>query len=463
LGWVIALPLVISFVAIRPLFADPELPMLGVNAQVNLQKEYQLGKEFFETLKDSGLVIDDPMLDRYINDLGTSLLSLLDVRLRSYRFFLVRDNSVNAFAVPGGFIGVNAGLIALSTSEDEVAAVLAHEIAHVELRHTMQLIEHSRSVNTMGMLSILAAILLGSQNPDLARALVATGAAGSGQSMVNFTRTNEYEADRLGIDLLKKSEYQPRAMARFMHLLQRKEQAGSVSSIEYLRTHPLGANRIAEIENRLALVDERSPLKNNSRFTRFEQFRDYLYFIYPEAEPTERDTEYRHALKLMETGDFSAARAALEQLVGKDPDSMWYRYSLAICEQLQGNFARANQIYRRLLLLYPQDLVLGLKLGRNLLAMGSIQDAKSLFESMRKFHLEQPSLYQGLVELYQASGDDQARQLAEADYHWYGGNQKRAVQLYQVMLSDQQLDLVSEQKLRQKISEYNLKKDGITE
>jgi len=442
--------------------ADPELPMLGVNAQLNLQKEYVLGKSFFERLQDAGMVIDDPLLDRYINDIGSSLLGLLDVRLRDYRFFLVRDNSVNAFAVPGGFIGVHAGLVATARSEDELAAVLAHEIAHVELRHTMQLIEHAQGVNTVGMLSILAAILLGGQNPDFARALLAAGAAGSGQSIVNFTRSNEYEADRLGIELLNRSGYKPQAMADFMRKLQRKEQVGSVSSIEYLRTHPVGANRIAEIEGRIKPDSPGKAIEKTYRLNRFEQFRDYLYYIYPDAEPSRRQTAFRSALRSIESGDYTAANSALGRLIENDPDNLWYRYSLAESEELAGNLQRANLIYERLLLLYPKDLLLGRKLVENLIRLGQFDAATTRLDGLREAHPQQPAVYQQLVKLYLATGDDVQRQLAEADYHWLSGNQQRAVVLYSALLEGDGLDLISEQKLRQKVSDYKPKKDGIS-
>ena len=140
--------------------ADQELPLLGENASVNLQKEEDLGSGLYDRLKEKGYVIDDPLLSRYLQDIGESLLSALDVRLREYRFYLVKDGSLNAFAAPGGYIGVHVGLIAATNSEDELASVLAHEIAHVELMHSMQMIEKASNVNIASMISILAAILV---------------------------------------------------------------------------------------------------------------------------------------------------------------------------------------------------------------------------------------------------------------------------------------------------------------
>ena len=179
-------------------YASRDLPLLGEDARLNLQKEDEIGRGLYLKLKERGYVIEHPLLTRYLSDIGESLLSALDIRLRDYTFYLVKDNSVNAFATPGGYIGVNVGLIMMSRTEDEVASVLAHEIAHVELMHGMQMLEKAQEVNMAGMISLLAALLIGGQNSDLASALVFSSAAGSGQTMLNFTRANEYEADRIG-------------------------------------------------------------------------------------------------------------------------------------------------------------------------------------------------------------------------------------------------------------------------
>ena len=184
--WIFA---ILCWPGINPLLADPELPLLGENASLNLKKEVILGEGLFKKLKEKGYVIEDPMLSAYLQDIGESLLSALDVRFRDYHFFLVKDGSINAFAAPGGYVGVNMGLIAVTASEDELASVLAHEIAHVELMHSMQMLEKASSVNMTSLISILAAILVGSQNPDMASAIIYTGIAGSSQSMINFTRS----------------------------------------------------------------------------------------------------------------------------------------------------------------------------------------------------------------------------------------------------------------------------------
>ena len=134
-GYCLKFPVFLFWLALiisAPVFADSELPLLGENASINLEKEIELGRGLYLKLKEHGYVIDDPLLSRYLSDIGQSLLTSLEYRSRDYHFYLVKDSSVNAFATPGGYIGVNVGLIAMTANEDELASVLAHEIAHVE-------------------------------------------------------------------------------------------------------------------------------------------------------------------------------------------------------------------------------------------------------------------------------------------------------------------------------------------
>ncbi len=184
------------------LHGDEGLPLLGENAAINIEFERRIGAQFYRRLLDRGLVETNPILDRYINELGARLLSGIENRVRDYTFFIVKDFGVNAFAVPGGFIGVNIGLITRAQNQHQLASVLAHEIAHVRLMHSLQLMQKSSEVSTASILTMLAGLVLGSYNSELGSALIFGGTAGSQQAIVNFTRENEYEADRLGIELM---------------------------------------------------------------------------------------------------------------------------------------------------------------------------------------------------------------------------------------------------------------------
>jgi len=430
----------------KSLRADQDLPLLGENASLNLQKEDEIGRGLYLRLKERGYVIENPLLSRYLSDIGESLLSALDVRLRDYTFYLVKDSSVNAFATPGGYIGVNVGLIMMSRSEDEVASVLAHEIAHVELMHGMQMLEKAQEVNMAGMISLLAAILIGSQNSDLASALVFSSAAGSGQTMLNFTRGNEYEADRVGINLLKESSYDPEAMVSFLSLLQAREQAGELAGIEYIRSHPVNSNRIAEIQSRIRDV-KRSP-----KARRFNQFKAYLAFIYSLDTRVDGDTLFDQALRLSRNGQYSAAEKQLLKLVARDPDSIWFRYALAENLQFQNRLQEAADIYRSLLQLYPDDFAIGAELVKVLLKLQQFDETLKWLDKLLINHEKESLTYRLKVELFEKTNKEIPRQLAEANFHWYNGNEERAKKLYQALIEKGELDAAEESQIKEKIN-----------
>ncbi len=426
--------------------ADLELPLLGQNSTLQLHKEDKLGRALYQRLKQNGYVVEDPLLSRYLSDIGETLLSGLDNRFRDYNFYIVRNSSVNAFATPGGYIGVNLGLIAMAENEDELAAVLAHEIAHVELMHGMQMLEQAEKINLIGMISILAAIIASGGNADAAGALLYGGAAGSTQAMITFTRTNEYEADRLGIELLKKSNYDPLAMATFLQKLQQQEQAGELSSIEFIRTHPIGSNRIAEILSRLSNLPKSTPKPR-----RYQQFKDYLFYSQPAGIRLVQETEFSQSLDLLRNGQYEEAEGKIRLLLKQDPDSLWYNSTLAEIMEFQQRYAEATALYQSQLLLYPDDLALGSRLVKVLVKQGQYEPALEQALRLKTSHGNDPMVYSLLVDIYDKQGQAVLQQLAEADYHWVNGNQAYAQKLYKKLVADGVLDPAREARLNERI------------
>ena len=420
---------------------------------MNLKREVDLGAGLYNKLKEKGYVIDDPLLSRYLQDIGESLLSALDVRLREYHFYLVRDGSINAFATPGGYIGVHVGLIAATSTEDELASVLAHEIAHVELMHSMQMMEKASSINMASLISILAGILVSGQDVDAASALIYGGVAGSAQAMINFTRENEYEADRVGVELLKKSDYDSAAMADFMRILQKREQGGELSGIEYLRTHPVNSNRIAEIVSRTVNSNKKWPKK-----TRYQQFRDYLFYLYPERVEISNPGRFSMALEKTRNGRYEEAAELYRELVSMDPDSLWFSYAQAENFEYLKRYGDAREVYRSSLLLYPDELALGVRLANVYLLQELLQDALKTVLPLVQKNVANPKVYRLLVDVYTGLGEVSLRQLAEGNYQWYSGNKEQARKLFKSLISSGLLDASEEAKVNQKLAEKITKK-----
>jgi predicted Zn-dependent protease len=240
------------------------LPDIGSSAAaiISPDQERQIGEQMLRSLRGANAVADDPLLDEYLATIGYRLVSHSERPEQSFTFFVVRSEQINAFAAPGGFIGMNTGLIATAENESEVAAVLAHEIAHVTQRHILRAVESMQQVSLPIMLAMIGALIAaqGAGSGDAAQAAVVGGSALLQQQQINFTRANEYEADRIGIQILARAGYEPQAMATFFWRMGRATRANTGEGVpEFLRTHPVTATRISEAKDRATQIARELP------------------------------------------------------------------------------------------------------------------------------------------------------------------------------------------------------------
>ncbi|MDP1897473.1 MAG: M48 family metalloprotease, partial [Sulfurimicrobium sp.] len=230
-----------------------ELPDLGESSQAvfSLQQEQRIGESIMADIRASRELMRDAEVTDYLNALGARLIANSQDSARIFEFFALRDSTLNAFALPGGFIGVHSGLILSAQSESELASVLAHEISHVTQRHLARVIAGTQK-NTLTTLAALAvAILAARSNPQVANAALVTAQATGVQSRLDYTREHEREADRIGLQVLNASGFDPRAMVDFFGRMQKYGRLYENNAPVYLRTHPLTTERIADVENRV--------------------------------------------------------------------------------------------------------------------------------------------------------------------------------------------------------------------
>lgn len=243
--------------AILPLLGRADdLPDLGDTSQeiISPQQEKQLGRQSMLQIRASKSYLGDAEVNDYLNLLGFRLVANSNEPSQDFEFFAIDDSSINAFAMPGGFIGVHTGLILTAQSESELASVLAHEVSHVTQHHLARMIS-GQKINSLASLASLAiAILAARSNPQAAQAAAIGTQAGLMQRQLDFTRSHEMEADRIGINLLVKSGFDARAMPAFFEKLQKANGLLEGSAPSYLRTHPLTGDRIADVENRVATL-----------------------------------------------------------------------------------------------------------------------------------------------------------------------------------------------------------------
>ena len=230
------------------------LPDLGEASQSTFspQTERRVGEAIMVDIRRDRSLVKDPELTDYLNNLGYRLVSASAENRQDFEFFVLRDNTLNAFALPGGFIGVHTGLILAAQSESELAAVLGHEIAHVTQHHLARIITKQEQSTITSLAGLAVAILAARSNPQIANAAMATAQASSIQTQLDFTREHEREADRIGLQTLSQAGFDPRGAATFFERLQKFNRLYENNAPEYLRTHPITSERIADIQNRLA-------------------------------------------------------------------------------------------------------------------------------------------------------------------------------------------------------------------
>lgn len=400
----------------------------------------KLGRSVYEQLLSADLVETDPLLDRYINDLGFRLLAGIDNRVRDYRFFIVRNDAVNAFAVPGGYIGINRGLIAQARTQHQLASVMAHEIAHVELRHGLDSMEKASEVSTKTILAMIAGLALGG---PAGSAVIYGGIAGGQQAMVNFTRENEYEADRIGIDLMGNANFDPHGMVEFFTIMG-KLSGGSGPGIEYLQTHPLSNNRVAEA---LGRAENMPPGEN--QLDDFLLFKDFLQFVSRDHLP-DQGSDFLRALASIQAAKYDRADKMLDGLYGGDSDNIWY--GIAYAENLQhlGRETEAELVYRRLLDIFPGDYVLSMHLLRLLKLVGQHESALVIARQLENRFPANQQVYFELSEIYESLQQPSLRMMAEAEFHRITGNPRQAIRLYDQVINATETDLATESKAREK-------------
>lgn len=228
------------------------LPQMGEPADLVMspRDEMRIGRGFMRQIRTQLDLVTDPEVNDYVQRLGKRLVSTQPgVDADDFTFFVVRNPEINAFAIPGGFIGINSGLITAAGNESQLASVVAHEAAHVLQRHIARSIASQGNQGLKTAAAIVAAILISQRSTEAGQAALLTGLAASRQSSINFTRSNEYDADRLGIQLLSDANYNPRGMVDFFEVLRRRTALNVTEQLEFLQTHPLTINRISEARN----------------------------------------------------------------------------------------------------------------------------------------------------------------------------------------------------------------------
>lgn len=444
--------LLLSLLLLLPQSALPldiQLPDMGdpADAIMTPAAEQRLGRAFVLSLRSQQKFVDEPVFEDYLASLGNRLASHTGGG-HNFHFHLIQNNVVNAFAGPDGHIGIFTGLITTSQSEDELASVLAHEIAHVTQKHLFRAFHRAQQLSTPAAVALLAAVLIGiaGGNADISRAGIAGVQAGMLQDQINYTRHNEEEADRVGISLLAKSGFDPRAMPAFFARMGKATQAYSTQLPEFLRTHPITGNRIGDAQNRA----EKYPYKQRQEDIRYALLRAWLKaksYQSPKAALTffenslktgrhrnREAEEYGYAIALMQARDQTKAREILTRLLSNRPQTQEYRIALAQLERATDNLARAHSLLDEGLRSNPDSRPFLLAKVDLLELQGRFADAVPLLERLIKRHSKDARLYKRLAQAQGRIGKQTQGYANMAQHYYLNGELKLAVQQLEVAM-----------------------------
>lgn len=375
-----------------------ELPDLGspAEAAISLEDEYSVGLTIIRGMRARHEILEDPEVSEYIQSIGHRLSSFAEEGQHEFYYFVANDPTVNAFALPGGFIGINSGLFLLTRNENELAGILAHETAHVTQRHIARsLVEHSHAglVSTAAM---LAAILLGATaghgSPDAMEGAVLATQSAAIQHQINYTRSQEYEADRIGIYTMASAGFDPLGMASAFENLERNGPDPSrTQAISFLIDHPVTSDRIAEARNRAAQIGRIRHQDSISYGLMRERLRSLI-------------------------GDSHAAVTYYADLRknggGRDLDD---RYGMDVALTNAKNPAPAIKDLQALLHQYPRVTQLYGALGQAYLANGQLQDSQAILEKALTLFPRNVPISIRLAQTYMQAGENERAHLLLLD------------------------------------------------
>ena len=409
--------LVIAAAVAAPRAFAQSLPDLGSgDAAISPQLERRIGENLVREIRyRDPTYVDDPELSDYLNTLGSRLAQSGPAPRQDFEFFVIRDHTVNAFALPGGFVGVHTGLINTAETESELASVLAHEMAHVTQRHIARMLGQQQQMQMPVMVALAAAILLGRSRPDLAVGAAAAAQGAAIQTSLSYSRDFEREADRVGLQTLEDAGFDVRAMAVFFERMQRTTRVSDDASMPgYLRTHPVTTERIADVQNKAAAM----PYRQQPDSTEFQLVRAKLRAEAGDARDavrafqsavrdhryvSEAVARYGLASALLRARRFSEASAEVQRVRALGVQSPMLETLDARVRQASGDAAGAALLLAKARERYPYSRAVAYahigalqEAGNNDAALGAVRDALRLFPRDAQLYGLQAKTYAAL-------------------------------------------------------------------
>lgn len=423
--------------------AEPfALPDFGSSADtlMSIGEERQLGRAFMRSVREALPVIEDPLLTDYIESLGHRLVAASGTGAGRYSFFLIDEPVINAFAGPDGHVGVYSGLVLASESESELAAVMAHEIAHVTQRHLMRAFEDQQQLSIPATALLIAAAILGAQvDANVGAAAVAGVQAAAAQRQINFTRENEKEADRVGIATLAAAGFDTYAMPGFFERMSKASRLYETDAPEFLRTHPVTTNRIADALGRAESYGAKQRADNLRFHLTRARLRERSYKDPAKAVSHFRATlnqnryrnevaeRYGYASALARANQTAAASEQVQRLLSAHPNQAEFIILDAELDMQRGNGNEAVVKLRTSSGLRPENVPLRIAYAKALMATGEPANALNVLKQLERMRPGQTYLYRLMADAALKSGQRAATHMYRAEAYYSEGELEPAI------------------------------------
>ncbi|MDR2213799.1 MAG: M48 family metalloprotease [Pseudomonadales bacterium] len=447
-----------------PALAQVNLPVLGdsLSGTISTEQEYRFGREFLRSVRAQTPLLNDPLIAEYVASLSYRLASTSELTDHRLAFALIDSPVLNAFAAPGGIVGVNAGLFLYAQNEGQFASVLAHELAHLSQRHYARGIEEQRRSTIPNMAGLLASlVIMATVGGEAGQAALATSQALSIDNQLRFSRSNEEEADRVGIRNLYSAGFNPSDMAgMFEQMLRTRTLSQRVP--EFISTHPLDENRIADSRNRARAYPTLDTLPNLEFFLMRERVRiHYASNLEGEISSRQRDlpqltgvaadaARYGIALAQLQTGQVVQASESLDALLAKEPTRITYALLAADIAVASKNYPRAFQILESNLRINPGNHPLTMAYATALTKAGSYAEAAAVLDKHSAQYPDDVQLWYDLAEVQGLAGNIAKVHQARAEYFIAVGDFTRAREQINLALNLER-DQLSVARLRQRL------------
>ncbi|WP_032096453.1 MULTISPECIES: M48 family metalloprotease [unclassified Alteromonas] len=450
------------------------LPEIGVVASdaISLDKEMIIGDAVMRQMRGQSPIIADPVLDEYLQDLGNRLVVHADNAKFPFQFFWVNNDAINAFAFFGGHIGVHAGLMRRADNESELASVLAHEISHVTQRHIARRMQAQKRASPLALASLIGGVLIAIANPQAGMAAMQAGSAASAQLQIDYTRSNEQEADRIGIAMLARAGFDPKGAASFFSTMAEEYRMVSRPPARLL-THPLTETRIADARNR-ANDYPRRYLPINKQFelakarikSRYSFDADYSLEYYQAAvdQQAQRSREaslYGLTLAYMRNEENKKAQKILDELLEKDPTNLFYLDAATDIYIALGEPLKAVEMLKPHVTHNPRNQVLALNQANALISAQKYDEAIILLKDFLLVKKDYQVAYQMMSEAYQKAKRFSQMHQSKAEVYALYGAYNRAVDELQYAYNFAGDNHLQKQRIRARIKQFRDQEDRL--